>query len=99
MNVILLIFIILASTFVSSSVNNIVTVANGLNYYFEKANMSDLFAATMTKAEVTPITDVLDSIEEIDSYGIEHILYLNSENLIYEDEKLNRLSTSLLLAY
>ncbi|MBO5237321.1 MAG: ABC transporter permease [Lachnospiraceae bacterium] len=99
MNVILLIFIILASTFVSSSVNNIVTVANGLNYYFEKANMSDLFAATMTKAEVTPITDVLDSIEEINSYGIEHILYLNSENLIYEDEKLNKLSTSLLLAY
>ena len=34
MNVILLLFVVLAAMFVASSVNNIITVTNGLDYYF-----------------------------------------------------------------
>ena len=43
MNIILLLFVILATMFASSSVNNIITVMGGLDNYFEKANVSDHF--------------------------------------------------------
>ena len=49
MNIILLVFIILATMFVSSSVNNIISVTTALDNYFEMANVPDYFAATMNK--------------------------------------------------
>ena len=99
MNIILLLFIILATMFVSSSVNNIITVTTALDAYFEKAGMSDYFVATMDKAEDVPIAEILEEISEIDSYGIEHILYMNPENLIYEGKRLESMkNTSVLQA-
>lgn len=99
MNIILLLFIILATMFVSSSVNNIVTVTTALDTYFEKEGMSDYFAATMDKAEAVPVSEILEEIPEVDSYGIEHILYMNPENLIYKGEQLESMkNTSLLQA-
>lgn len=41
MNVILLIFVILSAMFMASSVNNIIAVTTGLDYFFEQANVSD----------------------------------------------------------
>ena len=39
MNVILLLFTILAAVFVASGLNNVVTVMNGADYFFEKAGI------------------------------------------------------------
>ena len=50
MNVILLTFIILATMFVSSSVNNIVSVTSALNNYLEMADAPEYFAATSNTA-------------------------------------------------
>ena len=47
MNIILLLFTILASMFVSSGLNNVVTVMNGIDYYFEKAGLGDYCIVTM----------------------------------------------------
>ena len=94
MNIILLMFMILASMFVSSSVNNIVTVTNGLDYYFEKANMPDYFVATMDKVGDKPISQILDEVEEIESYGVERILYMNQENFFYQGENLDSLKNT-----
>lgn len=44
MNVILLTFMILCSTFAPESVNNSITVSGSLDYYFEKASDYYLFA-------------------------------------------------------
>ena len=46
MNVILLIFIILATMFVSSSVNNILTISTALEDYFEAAGVPDYVLST-----------------------------------------------------
>ena len=43
MNIILLIFIILATMFVSSSVNNILNVTSALDSYLDMANVPDYF--------------------------------------------------------
>lgn len=92
MNIIVLMFIILATMFVSSSVNNIITVVNALDSFFEKAGVRDYFVATMGKVISTPISDVLDGIEAVDSYGIEHILYMGSDNILYEGVQLDVLN-------
>ena len=41
MNIILLLFIILAVTFISSSVNNVIAVSTALDNYFKKAEVPD----------------------------------------------------------
>ncbi|MBO6230620.1 MAG: FtsX-like permease family protein [Ruminiclostridium sp.] len=47
MNVIVLLFVILSAMFAASSVNNIIAVSTGIDYYFEKAGMSDYFVVTL----------------------------------------------------
>ena len=47
MNVILLIFVILSAMFMSSSVNNILAVTNGLDFFFEKADMADYYVLAL----------------------------------------------------
>ena len=44
MNLILLIFIVLATMFVASGTNNVVTVMNGTDYYLDKAGIGDFMA-------------------------------------------------------
>lgn len=83
MNFILLLFVILASMFVSSSVNNIIAVSGGLDYYFEKAGIPNYFAVTIEKSSPEKVTNSLDEIKEIQSFEVEHIIYLNSGNVIY----------------
>ena len=48
MNVFLLLFIILATMFVSASMNNVLTMTSALDNYFNKANMSDFVAVSKT---------------------------------------------------
>lgn len=96
MNIILLLFIILATTFVSSSVNNMLAVTTALDSYFEKADMPDYFAATMDKGDDS-VSEMLDNVEEIDSYGIEHIIYMNPDNLLYKNAKLENMNNSSVL--
>jgi hypothetical protein len=47
MNIILLIFVILAVTFMASSANNLITVSTALDHYLEKAGIPDYWFATM----------------------------------------------------
>lgn len=51
MNIILLIFIILAATFIASSANNMVTVITALDSFFDKANVPDYWFCTTDKKE------------------------------------------------
>lgn len=63
MNVILLIFVMLSAMFMASSVNNIIAVTTGLDYFFEKANMSDFFVIEMAAED----TGLQKAVEELDS--------------------------------
>ena len=50
MNVILLVFIILASMFMSSGVSNIITVTTALDSYFEMADVPEYFVVCENKS-------------------------------------------------
>lgn len=57
MNVIMLIFIILAAMFVSSSANNMITVATALDSYFDMADIPNYWFATAYESESERFTD------------------------------------------
>ena len=81
MNIIILLFIILATMFVSSSVNNIINVTTALDSYFEMANAPDYFAATMNKNLSVDIDETVSSASAVDCYTTENILFLQPDNL------------------
>ena len=86
MNIILLLFIILATMFVSSSVSNIINVTTALDSYFEMAKAPDYFACTMNKNLAVDIDETVSSASAVDSYAMENVLFLSSDNFFYEDE-------------
>ena len=86
MNVILLVFIILASMFVSSGVNNIISVTTALDDYFEMADAPDYFAMTMNKSGAGDIDGILNSAASVESFSKEKILYMEPANITFEDE-------------
>jgi len=86
MNVILLVFIILASMFVSSGVNNIISVTTALDDYLEMAGAPDYLAVTMNKSGAVDIDGILNSASSVESFGREKILYMESDNITFENE-------------
>ena len=89
MNVILLVFIILATMFVSSSVNNILTVTSALDNYFEMADVPDYLVTTMNKNLAVDIYEEVNSADAAERYEIENMIFLSPENLIFENDEIN----------
>lgn len=94
MNIILLIFIILATMFVSSSVNNILSVTSALDNYLEMANVPDYLLATMNKSYGNDVETILNSVNSIENHSIEKILFLSPENFTFENGKENELGAT-----
>ena len=94
MNIIVLLFVVLATMFVASSANNIVNVTTALDDYFEMANMPDYFFTTANKTCTVDIDETLSSVSAVDSYQVEEVLNLDSENFIWEDEEIESYSGS-----
>jgi len=92
MNIILLLFITLATMFVSSSVNNIINVTTALDNYFEMANVPDYFTMTIDKMLEEDVDTVLNSATSIESYSTEKVLFMSSANLIFEDENMTAIN-------
>jgi len=89
MNIILLLFIILATMFVSSGVNNIINVTTALDNYFEMADAPDYVAAVMNKNLAVDIDGTVSQTDAVERYATENILILSSGNFIYEDEDIS----------
>ncbi len=80
MNIILLIFIIISTMFVSASVNNITSIMGALDYFSEKAGMTDYMVNTIGK-ETDELLKILDDSSDVESYGVEDIYYIASDNI------------------
>ena len=72
MNIILLLFIILSSMFISSSVKNLVTVTGAVNDFFENAGVQDYFAGCISDG-VSPadMGPVLKELKNVDTFQTE----------------------------
>jgi len=80
MNVILLLFIILAAMFLSSSVDNLIAVNGAIDHFIEISKTPDFFTIALTDGETDEIADFLQESENVSEYEV-----INTFNLINED--------------
>lgn len=93
MNAILLVFIMLSALFVSGSVNNILAILGGVDDFFEIANVPELLVLTIDYAD-SDVGKTLDTIDEIDHYEIEPVIYVNPDNLLLDGKELQNMTAS-----
>ena len=75
MNIILLLFIILATMFVASGVNNVVTVMSGTDYYFDLAGIGDYVVITMGDNAIGALDPILEDEPAVENYRLENVIY------------------------
>ena len=95
-NVILLIFVVLSAMFMASSVNNILAVTSGLDYYFEKADMADFYVLAMD-SEGESISQSLSDMDSVTEYRKEEVLFSSGSNIMINGETLNDLNKASLI--
>lgn len=84
MNVILFLFIILATMFVASGINNVVTVMNGTDYYLDKAGVGDYVIITMGDNAVCALDDMLETEKAVKNYSIEQVVFGTQDDITTE---------------
>ncbi len=89
MNVILLVFIILASMFMSSGVSNIITVTTALDSYFEMADVPDYWVMSENKSSDKDICGTLENASAIDEFRIEEFVRMSQSNITRVGEPLD----------
>ncbi len=78
MNFILLLFVMLATTFIAASISNVKVIVTGVDHYFEMANLPDYIINTMSgiNGEKTDNEERIEAFLEecvyVDSYTIEN---------------------------
>lgn len=91
MNFILLIFIAMASMFVSSSVNNMISILNATDNYFERANLADYYVITGTDEENAENEEKVQTFfkenSQVESFSVEELLYVPTEEWRTEHKK------------
>lgn len=91
MNMILLIFVILAATFIASSANNLITVSSALDNFFEKAEVPDHWFAATSEADVKRFEEL--ARENGYGYHISRLIQIEPKNVLVDGEKLEYTST------
>ena len=97
MNVILLVFIILTSMFMSSGVSNIITVTTALDSYFEMADVPDYWVLSENKSSDKDICGTLENASAIDEFRIEEYVRMSQSNITRVGEPLNDFSANQIL--
>ena len=99
MNIILLVFIILSSLFVASSVNNIYCVTNALDNFLEISNAPDYFAAIRGKDSIETITDKISDVSEITYSGYERMIFAEKSNFSNDGEEIDFKNSSIIMSF
>lgn len=85
MNTILFLFIIIASMFLASGMNNIVAVTNGLDHYLDEAGVGDYNILTMGDHAMGALDEMLKTEPAVKGYRIEETVYASQKNFQNED--------------
>ena len=84
MNIILFLFIVLATMFVASGINNVVTVMNGTDYYLDKAGVGNYVIITMGDNAVGALDEMLETEEAVKDYRLEQVVFGAQDNITTE---------------
>ncbi len=91
MNFILLIFVVLAVSFMASSANNLITVSTALDQYFEKAGVPDYWFATTNALDLARFEEFAE--ENGYDYHISQLIQIEPKNVFVEGKKIDYSST------
>jgi len=80
MNLILLVFIFLATTFIAASTNNLVIIINGMDYFFEQAKLGDFIMCTLGGEDENNkrIHDFLEYNKNVTRYEEDEVLLIST---------------------
>lgn len=81
MNIVLLLFVILATMFAASGVNNVITVMNGTDYYLDKARVGDYCILAKMSEGQSAMEKILADEPAVRDYRIENVITLQLENI------------------
>ena len=89
MNIIVVLFVVLSSMFAASSVNNIVTVMGGIDYFMEKANIADVdyFFLTIEKGEGDTLTPKLEAEPSVTGIRKENVIFNHASDVTMNGKK------------
>ncbi|MDD4111967.1 MAG: ABC transporter permease [Herbinix sp.] len=98
MNIILLLFIILASTFVSSSVNNLISISTALPNYFDRAGLYDYIIMTINdEKNDANIAEFLNESTHVNKWVTDEYLYVSRDDIrLYDGELITMDSTAMI---
>lgn len=96
MNIIILLFILLATMFVASGINNVLTTMNGTDYYLHLAGIGDYIAITQFGDGGIP--QLLDEEDVVEDYRGEHVIFASKDNLESDGAKLDSKNTVMIQA-
>ncbi|MBO4396632.1 MAG: ABC transporter permease [Eubacterium sp.] len=85
MNTILFLFIIIASMFMASGLNNMMAVTSGLDNYLKEAGVGDYNILTMGDHAVGALDEILETAPSVKDYRIEETIYASQKSLKNED--------------
>lgn len=85
MNMILFLFIVLATMFVASGINNMVTVMNGTDYYLDRAGVGDYIIITMGEGAVGALDEMLETEPAVLDYRLERVVFGAQDNVTAAD--------------
>lgn len=91
MNLILLLFVMLAATFIAGSANNLATVSSALDHYLEKAGTPDYWFASTDASEIEKFEEF--AAENGYDYYISRLIQIEPKNVSVEGEKLEYSNT------
>ena len=98
MNIILFLFVVLSSMFISSSVNNMLTIADATDEYLNKAGVKDYLIATLEK-EGSSIRENLEDNDYVEGFNIEEVLYITYKDILLNGSVLDESDgTSLIMS-
>lgn len=86
MNLILLIFVTLAATFIAGSANNLLTVSSALDNYFEKAGVPDYLFASANSSDFRRFEELAEANGY--DYHVSRLIQIDPSNVSVEGEKL-----------
>jgi putative ABC transport system permease protein len=87
MNIILMIFVILSVMFASGSINIMISVYGGIDYFLEKAEMSDCVMLTKAPYDNNPAEYYFENATSVTSYSKETIIFYSATNLFKDSVK------------
>jgi putative ABC transport system permease protein len=89
MNIILTLFVLLATMFIASSVNNLMVVTGGMEKYLDLSGVKDYLIVTMRNDEdrdnENEIIKFIEQSEAVDKYYEDMISYITKSNMILEN--------------